>query len=212
MTNVLAPRPVTATSPQPQLTLPAIALSAAPAFWIAAWLLMRIDGHGGPGWGWTTAHLLWMGAYVLFGIASVALFRAGGRPGRLSAPALAVALTGAFAFVGQMLIDLVMGILASDKAELSELYDTATSVPFVELALYQVGPPFLFAGLLALVIAAAWHRQVEPWTAVAAGAGIAAIVAGRVGPESIRFVEGFGGLVLLVALTAIAGAVAVKRP
>lgn len=206
MTNLVAQHSAPTTA-SPTLTLPAVALSGGPILWISAWLIMRIDGHSRPGWGWTTAHLLWVGAYVLFGIASLTLYRANthDRAAWLSAPAIALAVTGAIAFVGQMVVDLAMGILANDKAELSQLYDTATDVALVELILYQVGPPLLFAGLLALVIKAAVRRDIQPWMAVTTGAGVAAIVAGRIGPDALRFVEGLGGLMLLFALTAVAG-------
>ncbi|MGW5557016.1 hypothetical protein ACWER9_07315 [Micromonospora sp. NPDC003944] len=178
--------------------LPAAGLVAAPLVWLAGWAIMRIGGTD-PHTGWDVAHMLWILSFVLFGAAANALFRLVGdsNTGRV---ALAVALIGTASLVVQMMIDLVIGLRAQDKAAMDGLYDTAFAVPGVELAFFMLGPILLFVGLLALVILAWLRGAANAWQALLVMVGIGLMVAGRPASGALRLLEGLGAVCLWLAI------------
>jgi hypothetical protein len=191
--------------------LPAAArlgLRVAAPVWLAGWVVMRLGGHRGPSAGWDLAHSLWIVAFVLFGLAFVGLHRLAVRAGvgrAAAAAVLGVTLTGTVALLAQMGCDLAVGMLSADHAEMSDRYDDLFAVPGVELALFQVGPALLFAGLLGTAWLA-FRRGAVPGSSLALMAlGVVAMGAGRSLPGALRLVEGLGAVCLALALLPLAG-------
>ncbi|MEW9550055.1 hypothetical protein [Nonomuraea sp. NPDC050783] len=126
-------------------------------------ILDGLDGSRGPGLAWTTGHLAFMAALILF----VPIFwrmrrMAGG--GALATVSATAGTVGVAALLGQFGIDLVAGFLSADHAAMGVLFDQVRAVPGVSLAVYD-GLPFLFyAGQLALVGELAARRVVKAWT------------------------------------------------
>ncbi|MEV0644541.1 hypothetical protein AB0I28_04710 [Phytomonospora sp. NPDC050363] len=199
------------------LTSPAaIALVAAPALWIVGWVFMRVDGHTGPGWGWHSAHLIWVVSFLLFAVASVGLHRladarhVGSRAGSITG--LILALAGAAAMLVQMGIDLYVGFTSATDAEMSDNYDPFLDKPWIDLTFFQIGPSLLFIGLLILSIVVTVRGKAPVLTPILVGVGITMMVLGRTAlPDSLRFVEGVGELVMWIGLVAVVRHKAVAR-
>jgi hypothetical protein len=174
--------------------------------WLLGWAVMRLGGRHGPGAGWTVAHSIWIVAVVLIGAACVGLFRrapsvGGGR--QVARVALGAALLGTALFLGQLGCDLVLGLTSDDHAAMSAAYDRVFAVPGVELALFQLGPAVLFAGLLALAVLAWRNHRLTGAATLLVLVGIAAQVAGRSLPGWWRVIEGVGGVCLWLALASV---------
>ncbi|GIG23369.1 hypothetical protein Cch01nite_40930 [Cellulomonas chitinilytica] len=192
----------------------AVALVAAPAVWLVAWTLMRVDGSRGPGWGWTAAHVAFLVASTTYAVAAVLLARtASGGPTPAPAVRLVVgaactaAVAGAAAFVGQAAIDLYVGAHAATRDAMHDVYAPILAVPGVETWLFGVGPSLLFAGVFVLVLVAALRRRVPGAAAWLFGVGNLAQVAGRTLPPRFVALEGVGiGLEVLALGVAAAGA------
>ncbi|WP_285665458.1 hypothetical protein [Actinorhabdospora filicis] len=200
------------TTPAPlpgrSLAIPAsFALIAAPALWLIGWIVMRVKGHEGPGAAWTGAHAIWVFAVLLFGAAIVVLHRTV-KAETIGVKAIAVTglilgLLGAASLLGQLCLDLYVGLEASTRESASALYDKVFDTPGVELVFFQIGPSMLFAGFLILPIVAAARRAVPPAAAVLVGSGIALMVAGRGFDGVLRLTEGLGMLVMLAGLVIV---------
>ncbi|WP_020574758.1 hypothetical protein [Actinopolymorpha alba] len=184
--------------------LDAIALAASPGVWLAGWAVMRVEGQPQPGLGWTLAHLLWTVAFVLFAFASVALYRMLGTREVVARAALGAALVGAVALIGQMLIDLGVGLQSGNRTAMRENYARVFDVPGVELIFFIAGPVLLFVGLLALSVLAGVRQVVSGWSVAVLAFGIALMVAGRELDGWLRGLEGLGGLGLWLALVVMA--------
>ncbi|MDR8414128.1 hypothetical protein MTP10_36035 [Nonomuraea sp. 3-1Str] len=123
------------------------------------------DGEKGPGLAWTTGHMAFMAALVLF----VPIFWEMRR--RLDRNALATTAVAA-GFVGiacafaQFAIDLVVGFAAADHAAMGPLFDQVKAVPGVSLAVYDGGPFLFYIAQFVLVTQLATRRQVRAWTPV----------------------------------------------
>lgn len=63
-----------------------------------------------------------------------------------------VTLVGVATTVVQFVVDVVAGLMASDKAGVNAITGQFGSVPGARLAFHVVGPPLLYVGLLALSI------------------------------------------------------------
>ncbi|MEU8102172.1 hypothetical protein AB0C18_00420 [Nonomuraea muscovyensis] len=142
------------------------AFVAAPLL-ILAYGLIRIadgfDGERGPGLAWTTGHLAFLAALVLF----VPIFREmrrmlGGTP--LATAGLVIGVAGLACAGTQFVIDIVVGFMAADHAAMGVLFDQVKAVPGVQLAVYDAGPFFFYAAQLMLVTHLAARRQVKAWT------------------------------------------------
>lgn len=201
--------PASAAPPAPRLlsSPAAVALSAAPALWIIGWVFMRVDGHTGPGWGWSSAHLIWVLSFVLFAVGALGLHRLAGaehvasRAGGLTG--VIMALAGTVAMLGQMGIDLYVGFTTTTKEGMSAAYDPIFEQTWVDLVFFQIGPALLFVGLLILGIVAAARGKVGALTPILVGAGITMMILGRAAlPDALRFVEGLGAAVMWVGLIA----------
>jgi len=69
--------------------------------------------------------------------------------------------------------DIVVGLMAEDKAEMKALSDHFTDIPGVNLAFYAVGPQLFFIGLLALTVLLAVAKRVQGWSPILMLIGIA---------------------------------------
>ncbi len=140
-----------------------IAFHLAPALMLAygvVRLIDGLDGQHGPGPAWTVGHLIFLGSLLLYGGVIAGVYRrirdtaGGGAIRRVTAGAMtAVAAFGLVTFVRVAIIDIVVGLQAADKAEKSMLADRYADVPAVlPQALYDIGPVFFMAGLVALLV------------------------------------------------------------
>ena len=139
------------------------ALIAAPLLVLGYGSLRLLGGptHG-PGPVWTVSHLVFLGAFVAFGVALPGvrgLVGGRGLGARWGANVVA-ALTGLglLAGTGQTVIDLVVGASATDRAGMNTLYGRVYANEVLAAAFQQVGPILFFAGMPVLVILLATLR------------------------------------------------------
>ncbi|MFF4620617.1 hypothetical protein [Nonomuraea jabiensis] len=185
-----------------------IAFIAAPLL-VLAYGVIRIldglDGSRGPGIAWTTGHLAFMAALVLF----VPIFwqmrrMAGGNA--LATASAAAGTVGVGALLAQFGIDIVVGFMSADKEAMGVLFDRVQGVPGVSAAVYDVVPLLFFAGQLALVVQLAALRRVRVWTPVL-------VLADLVLPFIDKDLIPLGALCLLVSFVPLARQVpATSRP
>ncbi|MED7928442.1 hypothetical protein SMD20_29585 [Nonomuraea sp. LP-02] len=128
-------------------------------------ILDGLDGERGPGLAWTTGHLAFIAALLLFVPIYWRLRRMAGG-GALATATATAGTIGVAALVGQFGIDLVVGFMAADHAAMSVLFDQVQSVPGVSLAVYDVLPFLFYIGQLALVTQLAVQRRIKLWTPV----------------------------------------------
>ncbi|MGI5286063.1 hypothetical protein ACQEVF_22380 [Nonomuraea polychroma] len=147
---------------------PRFAFIAAPLL-VLAYGVIRIldglDGSRGPGIAWTTGHLAFIAALVLFVPIFWRLRQMAG--GTTLATVSAVAGTaGIVTLLAQFGIDVVIGFMAADHDAMGPLFDQVQAVPGVQLAVYDAGPYLFYVAQLALVIHAAVRKEVKAWTPV----------------------------------------------
>ncbi|GAA3028358.1 hypothetical protein GCM10020229_44790 [Kitasatospora albolonga] len=121
-----------------------------------------------PGPSWLIGHALLLLGLLLFVPVLAELARRARGFGRVLGP---LAYLGLAASVGQVLVDLWVGLVAEDKAAMRELFQRVQDVPGVLPAFYQVGPLLFHLGLVALLVAAA--RRTAWWSPLVAAAGVA---------------------------------------
>ncbi|MFE3450811.1 hypothetical protein ACFXJ8_17955 [Nonomuraea sp. NPDC059194] len=126
-------------------------------------ILDGLDGVRGPGPAWTTGHLAFVGALLLFISIFVQLRRMAGGNG-LSTVLAGVAITGALALIGQFTVDIVAGLLAADHYGMSMIIRQVRELPGVSLAVYDIGPYLFYIGQLGLIIQLAVMRRIKVWT------------------------------------------------
>ncbi|RBQ14648.1 hypothetical protein DP939_39250 [Spongiactinospora rosea] len=137
-----------------------IAFHLAPALMLAYGVVRLIDGRDGqhgPGPAWTTGHVIFLVSLLLYGWVIAGLYarvRTGGPAHRVvAAIGAAVAAFGLVMFVRVAIIDIVIGLEAADAAEKSALGARYADVPAVlPQVVYEIGPVFFMAGLLALLV------------------------------------------------------------
>ncbi|MFD5752899.1 hypothetical protein [Streptomyces sp. NPDC127033] len=147
----------------------AVAFTAAPLLVIvyaSARFLDGLDGERGPGPAWTTGHLAFLAALLLFVPVLLELRRLAGR-GPFATVTAVVGLVGAVCSVAQISVDLVVGSLAADHEAMRGMFAGVRSVPGVDVVVYLVGPVLLYLGLLVLYCHLAVVRAVPVWRAVA---------------------------------------------
>ncbi|MEV1175154.1 hypothetical protein [Nonomuraea sp. NPDC049784] len=168
-------------------------------------ILDGLDGSRGPGLAWTSGHLAFMAALVLF----VHIFwqmrrMAGGNA--LSTVSAVAGTAGVVALLAQFGIDIAVGFLAADHAGMSVLFEQVKSVPGVPFAVYGGGPILFYLGQLALVGQLAAMRRVKAWTPVL-------VLADLVLPFIDKDLIPLGSLCLLVSFIPLARtAAAAPRP
>jgi hypothetical protein len=195
-------------------SLDRVALIGAPTAWLTGWSIMRLSGHSSPGAAWTTAHAIWTVALILFAVTAVAVHRIAvgddrdARPiGPVSRTAarigLSLALAGAATLIVQMALDLAIGFTSINHAAMDAGYRDLFATPGVEMVIYQMAPGALFAGMVALVVAAATQGRVVTSAAVLTVAGVLASALGHGAPGAYRIIEGAGDLLVLLAMVRI---------
>lgn len=146
-----------------------IAFTAAPllvTFYAGFRVLDGLDGERGPGPAWTTGHLAFLAALILFVPVFLELRRLAGRSLFATATAV-VGLVGAVCSMAQISIDIVVGALAVDHEAMRGMFADVQSVPGVSLVVYTAGPVLLYVGLLVMFCQLALARAVPVWRAVA---------------------------------------------
>lgn len=137
-------------------------LVVAPLF-VAGYGVARLagqaDGHYGPGLDWQVAHGLALIGMLLF---IPALLRLPDFPWRKTA--LGITVLGLTASVVQFAADMVFAARAADKAAMSRLSHDFRDIPFVDLAVYKVGPQLFFVGLVILAALLARSRRLPWWS------------------------------------------------
>jgi hypothetical protein len=124
-----------------------------------------LDGSRGPGLAWTTGHLAFLAALVLFIVIFRDMWRMLDR-NRLATAGLVVGLVGIACAFAQFAIDIVVGFMAADHDAMSPLFMQVKEVPGLSLAVYDAGPFLFYAAQLALVIQLATRKQVKIWTPI----------------------------------------------
>lgn len=155
-------------------------------------LWARSDGVYGPGLDWQAAHLVALAGMVCFVPGVLALSRLLPQsPWRTGV--VAATLVGLAATIVQFGADIVEGLLAEDRAEMSRLGADFKDIPGVEVAFYDVVPQLFFLGLLVLagMLAA---RRLLPWWSVPL------LLVGIVLPALTLDLLPIGGLFMALAL------------
>ncbi|MEJ3744436.1 hypothetical protein WEI85_14210 [Actinomycetes bacterium KLBMP 9797] len=135
-------------------------------------LIGKADDQYGPGLDWQAAHLAGLAGMVLFVPVTLLLGRLLPRtPWR--AVAVGLTLVGLVCTMVQFGADIVEGLMAADRAEMSDLSQQFRDVPGVDLAFYAVGPQLFFVGLLVLAVLLAVARRLPWWSPVLMLVGIA---------------------------------------
>ncbi|KAA9153085.1 hypothetical protein FPZ12_035565 [Amycolatopsis acidicola] len=134
-------------------------------------LIGRMDGQYGPGLDWQLAHFANLAGLLLFLPAVLGVGRElRGVPGRTVA--VVGTLIGIFASIVQFVVDIVAGLLASDKADLSRLTGNFQDLPGFDVFFYQFGPQLMYFGLLVLIAMLAWTRKLPWWSLVLVFVGV----------------------------------------
>lgn len=158
-------------APAQRVMVMGTAFVAAPVFMLVYGVVRLLWGRPGPGPGWTIGHLAFLVSLVLFGVVLLGLRRLAEsrrRSLRVAADVSVVAgMLGLVASIVQVSVDIVAGIVATDHAAMSGIFDAFQSIPGVVPAVYAIGPQLLFAALIALsALAAAAHRMHPAATAM----------------------------------------------
>ncbi|GGT02396.1 hypothetical protein GCM10010156_70370 [Planobispora rosea] len=128
-------------------------------------ILDGLDGSRGPGLAWTTGHLAFIAALILFVPIFWQLRRMAGRDTVATVSAV-TGLAGGAAFLAQFTIDIVVGFMAADHAAMGPLFDRVQSIPGVSPVVYGVGPALFSIGQLALAVQLAFLGRVRAWVPV----------------------------------------------
>ncbi|GIH75185.1 hypothetical protein [Planobispora longispora] len=144
---------------------PRVPFIAAPLL-VLAYGVIRIidglDGSRGPGPAWTTGHLAFIAALVLFVPIFWQMRRMAGRD-TIATVSAVTGLAGGAAFLAQFTIDIVVGFMAADHAAMGVLFDRVQSVPGVSPVVYVAGPALFCVGQLALAVRLALLGRVKAW-------------------------------------------------
>ncbi|TMR16537.1 hypothetical protein ETD86_24870 [Nonomuraea turkmeniaca] len=128
-------------------------------------ILDGLDGSRGPGVAWTTGHLAFIGALVLFVPIFWRLRHMTGRTAVATVSAVA-GTAGIVTLIAQFAIDIVIGFMAADHDAMGPLFDQVQAMPGVQLAVYDAGPYLFYVAQLALVVHVALRKAVKAWTPV----------------------------------------------
>ncbi|MGW5578426.1 hypothetical protein [Micromonospora chokoriensis] len=163
---------------------------------IAAYGLVRLwgrsDGVYGPGFDWQAAHLVALAGMVCFVPAVLALSRLL-PPSRWRDGVVVLTFVGLAATMVQFGADVVEGLLAADRAEMSALAADFKDIPGVEVAVYDVVPQLFFLGLVVLAGMLAARRRLPWWS-------VPLLLGGIVLPVVTLDLLPIAGLCMLVAL------------
>ncbi|MBN6033914.1 hypothetical protein [Amycolatopsis sp. 195334CR] len=181
------------------------AFVAGPVLLLAGVIAMKFGWKGNTGLDWSIALPLWTGAhlayvlgYLAFGIVLAALWTRARTQARLLADVLGVAgLIGLIAIQGQMVIDLIAGFRAEDRAGLGAITRSIRDLPGFESFFYGVVPSLQLGAVTLLVILLAVRRHVPLWAA-----GTFVVGAVCVGTQVTALMV-LGGVALCAALPAM---------
>ncbi|MFF5205335.1 hypothetical protein [Streptosporangium sp. NPDC000396] len=126
-------------------------------------ILDGLDGSRGPGLAWTSGHLAFMAALILFVPVFLQMRRLADRDA-FSTVSAGLGIIGILTLLAQFGIDIVIGLMSADHAAMGVLFDQVQAVPGVPLAIYDGGPLLFFVGQLGLVGRLAAIRRVKIWT------------------------------------------------
>ncbi|MFC9969403.1 hypothetical protein ACFVH6_00715 [Spirillospora sp. NPDC127200] len=153
-----------------------IAFLGAPLL-VSVYGLVRIadgfDGERGPGLAWTTGHLAFLGALALFGVVLWEARRLAGG-GTFATATTVVGFAGIVFAMAQFAIDIAVGALATDHADMAGMFRDVRAVPGLDLAVYDAGPALFYLGLLVAAVHLAVVRAVPAWSPVAVVFGVLA--------------------------------------
>jgi hypothetical protein len=157
-----------------QGTLTRISYLTAPVFLLVygvVFLVDGLDGTNGPGLAWTVGHVLFLVALGLFGLVLAGLRRLASTTTivrRLTADlTTVVAFAGLIAFIRVVIIDLIVGLQATDHAAMVELFAQYEDDPaMLPAAVYLVAPALFVVGLAALLaqLALLHPRRLPAWS------------------------------------------------
>jgi len=176
-----------------------LAFLAAPALTVVyglVRLLDGLDGAHGPGLLWTVGHLAFFAALILFVTILLAARRMAGG-GAVATAAGVAGVAGVCCSLVQIGIDIVVGIVAADRAAMVRMFGDVQDVPGVAVVVYGPGPALLYLGLIALAVHLAVVRAAPVWTPVFLVLGIGVTLAGL-------DLLPLGGLLMLAALAPLA--------
>ncbi|WP_043618820.1 hypothetical protein [Nonomuraea candida] len=165
----------------PANRLAQISFTAGPAALLGGWSLMRvIQGALQPGPWWTAAHALWLVAFLMFAVMTLAM-RGLARPvsgGRRAVveTVTALALLGVAVNLAQSATSLYAGFAAADGAAMRGVLDQVKGYPGVEAVVYGPGAQLFFAAVLAQAVVLALLRRVTPVSAAVTASGVALMV------------------------------------
>ena len=155
-------------------------LLVAPFGQIGAGIILVVQGSNQ---GWIPAHFLMLGSlffYVAVTLGAKQLLGIHqGLWGALGDGATALALAGLLLLVSQITIDITVGLLAANPAEMGQMFGKIRAFPGMEVAFYSVGPALFFLGFFLLILLLARFRVLAFWSAGVAVAGIILGVVGR---------------------------------
>ncbi|RSM56694.1 hypothetical protein DMB66_33120 [Actinoplanes sp. ATCC 53533] len=176
-----------------------LAVIAAPTLTVAYGLIRLLDGldgaHG-PGLLWTVGHLAFFAALILFvRVLLTARRMAGG--GAVATAAAVAGVAGVCCGLVQIGIDIVVGVVAADRAAMGRMFSDVQEVPGVAFVVYGPGPALFYLGLIALVGHLAAVRTVPVWAPVLLVLGVGVTLAGL-------DLLPLGGLLMLAALAPLA--------
>lgn len=155
-------------------------------------------GARGPNFEWFLSHALLLGgiALMVFTIIGLRQLLGGYRP-EIGDFGAGLALIGAVALAGQFSIDLAVGQLSSDRAELSALIRDVKAASGIDLTFHVLGPAAFYVGFLILITLLSMSRTIPMWAAAVAGVGIAGIAIGAlIVSDSRVMLFGFAGAFL----------------
>jgi hypothetical protein len=163
----------------PRRPVTGAALIVAPVLVLGYGSLRLLDGpvHG-PGPLWTVSHLMFLGAFLAFGAALPGMRGlVGGRgPAARWGANVVTALTGLglLAGIGQIVVDLVVGLSAADRPGMNALYGRVYANPALAAAFERVGPILFFTGMpvLTILLATLRPRRLRPYAPVVVTIGM----------------------------------------
>ncbi|MFC4115158.1 hypothetical protein [Nonomuraea zeae] len=128
-------------------------------------ILDGLDGSRGPGLAWTTGHLAFMAALVLFAVTFWQMRRIAGG-GRLATVSAVAGIAGIVGLLAQFGIDIVVGFMSADHAAMGALFAQVQAVPVVPFVIYTGTPLLFYVAQVVIVSRLAVLGRVQWWTPV----------------------------------------------
>jgi len=172
-----------------------LATFAGPLLLVLGWIVLLRRAGQGPDFGWFFSHALLLSGVVLLVPAILGLRHLLGHHAASWADVgTGLAILGVLAHTGQYAIDLVVGHLAFDQAEMSALFIRISEAPGITIPFQLAGPSALYVGLLILLIGLFSSRIIPSWAAAVVALGIIAVGAGAALDSGLVTLLGFLGL------------------